>query len=289
MKIYMKVGVYLILNKVNRKVYVGSTVNMGKRLSSHRVALRKNEHNNTDLQNDYNVYGEDSFTMDGLEYCLECDMEERETYWVHFYNALDSTCGYNKMEPDRSYITIPGTHSYKTPITVINIHTDNIKEYDSITECRRCLGYKEKMIRRVLKYWDKRISDDKKLGNENKLTVTKTYKGYIFIYSDQYDSKFNYVEFERKRRDRSDKGVYRVDEPKRQRIKPGIDWNNRSFGRKEIVAINVEYNNEITFNSLASMCRELDLKTNKVSEVLSGKRSSYKGYNFRYTGKTDKE
>lgn len=47
-------GVYIILNLDNKKVYIGSTRNIKRRLIEHEISLRGNKHNNTEMQLDYN-------------------------------------------------------------------------------------------------------------------------------------------------------------------------------------------------------------------------------------------
>ena len=42
----MKSGIYIIRNTVNGKIYIGSAVNLEKRLYEHFWALRKNKHIN---------------------------------------------------------------------------------------------------------------------------------------------------------------------------------------------------------------------------------------------------
>lgn len=47
-------GVYIILNLDNKKVYIGSTRNIERRLVEHEIKLRKNNHQNAAMQLDYN-------------------------------------------------------------------------------------------------------------------------------------------------------------------------------------------------------------------------------------------
>ena len=61
-------GVYQILNKINGKCYVGSSVNVEKRLRGHFDRLRKGKHT-SHLQNAFNKYGEDAFETHVLKKC----------------------------------------------------------------------------------------------------------------------------------------------------------------------------------------------------------------------------
>lgn len=56
-------GVYLILNTSTRHGYVGSAENIYGRVSSHRAALIRNDHSNSNLQNDFNIYGRNGYSI----------------------------------------------------------------------------------------------------------------------------------------------------------------------------------------------------------------------------------
>lgn len=54
-------GVYAIRHVSSGKFYVGSAVNLCRRLNSHQAHLRKNTHANKNLQNAWNKHGRDAF------------------------------------------------------------------------------------------------------------------------------------------------------------------------------------------------------------------------------------
>lgn len=64
-------GIYQIRNKVNGKVYIGSSVRVEQRISTHKRHLLLNKHSNQKLQLAYNKYGIDNFEYSVLEYI--CD------------------------------------------------------------------------------------------------------------------------------------------------------------------------------------------------------------------------
>ena len=64
-------GIYCIENKINGKKYYGSSMNIDKRIHSHRTGLSKGHHINIHLQRAYNLYGADQF-----KYCIVEDMGE---------------------------------------------------------------------------------------------------------------------------------------------------------------------------------------------------------------------
>jgi len=87
-------GVYQIVNKVNSKRYIGSSIRIKNRLREHKNALVKNIHPNRKLQNAWNKYGEEKFVFEQLEIVSNVDVIlKREQYWIDKYKASDT--GYN--------------------------------------------------------------------------------------------------------------------------------------------------------------------------------------------------
>lgn len=67
-------GIYMILNRLNGKRYVGSAVNLKKRRVDHFRALRKGMHHNTYFQRAFKKCGEDVFGWEVLEYIWDLEM-----------------------------------------------------------------------------------------------------------------------------------------------------------------------------------------------------------------------
>ena len=62
-----KAGVYTITNIINGRKYVGETSNFTNRKRNHLSNLRNNKHNNYQLQDDFNVFGESAFYFDFIQ------------------------------------------------------------------------------------------------------------------------------------------------------------------------------------------------------------------------------
>lgn len=62
-------GVYEIVNVINGNRYVGSSIRITSRLSTHKCQLRQNKSHNQHLQSAYNKYGVESFVFRPLLYC----------------------------------------------------------------------------------------------------------------------------------------------------------------------------------------------------------------------------
>lgn len=93
---FKEMGIYKIKCMKNRKVYIGQSVNMSKRLIEHIRELDKGAHSNRKMQSSYDKYGRDSFYFEILEVVEDRgDLTKREKYWASEFNAFDNEMGFN--------------------------------------------------------------------------------------------------------------------------------------------------------------------------------------------------
>ncbi len=86
--------IYIIRNTVNEKVYVGqTTVSIKLRFQNHLSATRNGK--GYVIGKAIRKYGEQNFYIELLEECLEEELNEREIYWISFFNSTDTKFGYN--------------------------------------------------------------------------------------------------------------------------------------------------------------------------------------------------
>lgn len=88
--------VYSITNIENGKKYIGSTVNYEKRHRAHLNGLRGSYHDNRLLQQDFDIYGEDSFVFEII--CKTDSEEERfriEANLIQQFRTFEFDNGYN--------------------------------------------------------------------------------------------------------------------------------------------------------------------------------------------------
>jgi len=90
-----KAGVYCIRNVVNGKIYIGSSVNVKRRLQAHRYTLRVNKHKNAHLQSAWIFYGKDCFDFVALEYVGEQKLLATEQKWMNLLDSCNPANGYN--------------------------------------------------------------------------------------------------------------------------------------------------------------------------------------------------
>lgn len=86
--------IYKITNTSNGKVYIGKSVNPAQRWKRHVYLANKGFHKH--LYAAIRKYGEESFEMLVIEKCADDLANEREKYWIQFYDSINREKGYNK-------------------------------------------------------------------------------------------------------------------------------------------------------------------------------------------------
>jgi group I intron endonuclease len=81
-------GIYVITAIDHNKVYIGSAVNIDKRLMDHKSSLIRNKHPNKPLQNFYNKYRGGSLKYNLLYECPKEKLIESEQFFINLYDGM---------------------------------------------------------------------------------------------------------------------------------------------------------------------------------------------------------
>lgn len=82
----MKTGIYVIRNRHDGNVYVGSSAtNIEDRWRRHKSDLRRGKHKNRYLQNAWTKHGEESFAFEIIMECEPEDCLSAEQVWVNVF------------------------------------------------------------------------------------------------------------------------------------------------------------------------------------------------------------
>lgn len=94
MEIYMSF-IYKITNQINGKSYIGKTnlPSIQERFKEHIQDSKRTRMEKRPLYPAMNKYGCENFKIEQIEECSPDEVEEREKYWIEYYNT--HKCGYN--------------------------------------------------------------------------------------------------------------------------------------------------------------------------------------------------
>ncbi len=111
------IGIYKITKKENGKAYIGQSNNIERRFQEH---CQKGEASRIPLDIAIKKYGKDAFNFEIIEECPIEKLNEREAYWIKYYNTIET--GYNCSEGgDQQSVGINNGRSKLTEDDVINI------------------------------------------------------------------------------------------------------------------------------------------------------------------------
>lgn len=126
------IGIYKIENKINHKIYIGQSIDIQKRWSCH-LALYHNSASKLHLA--MKEDGVENFFLTILEECSREELDEKERYWISFYNSVQE--GYNNTEG--------GTKSFRNitqekKIFQYDLEGKFIQEFNSMQEAAKAVG-----------------------------------------------------------------------------------------------------------------------------------------------------
>jgi predicted GIY-YIG superfamily endonuclease len=157
--------VYVIINMINNKFYIGSAKRFNKRIVKHKTELRNNKHHNNYLQNAVNKYGVENFKVFILE--VTNDYLSQEDYYIKKYKARE--LGYNLGLVETSI------EINSKPVIQLDLNGNFINEFSSVSKACEFLG-----------------TDN--TTNISSVCVGKalSYKNYIWVHKSDYLINKNY-------------------------------------------------------------------------------------------------
>lgn len=100
----MSIGIYKYQNKINGKIYIGQSKNIENRKAAHTTRTFNNSNWNTEynsiIHQAIRKYGIDNFDFEIIEECLISKLDEKEIYWIDYYNSYYN--GYNITKGGKS-------------------------------------------------------------------------------------------------------------------------------------------------------------------------------------------
>lgn len=262
-------GIYKIVNLVNSKIYVGSSINLKSRKYAHFNTLLKNRHDNNYLQNAYNKYGKENFKWEVIEYIdkLEDKKElkkillDKEQYWINSLKVCNKNIGYNLAPVAGNCLGI--VPSEETRRKMSESQKRRHLENPHLEETKNKIGKAHK---------------GKKVSQETKDKLSKAHKG------NKYSLGRIPTEENRKNMSVAQKGKKRSQESI-QRRKDTMSKKTREEmlkiqGKVSKKVINVT-TKEI-FNSISEAARTYNVSISNISKVCRKREGSIKNCIWRY-------
>lgn len=185
-------GIYSIKNLFNNKQYIGSSLDLNRRIKKHLNDLRKKKHDNEYLQRSFNKYGESQFEIYIIEQCEESELTELENTWMKHYKSTNRKYGFNLAEDPRhpGRLCKEAREKISKAKSGKNHHfwgkelskEHKIKVSDSLIGNKRALGMKhseetlQKMSDKAKKKWQSMSDKEREEFKENRAKALRLVK-----------------------------------------------------------------------------------------------------------------
>ena len=162
--------IYKITNNLNQKIYIGKTLStIEKRWREHCHDCYNERCGNRPLYAAMRKYGIENFIIETVEECSDEVLNEREIFWIEYYNSFKNGYNATKGGDGRSYL------DYDVVVTTYN-------ELKSLTETAKRLEISSKQVQIILKARGIKIYTSQEVNRvKNGISIN------------QYDLEGNYI------------------------------------------------------------------------------------------------
>ena len=126
----MSCGIYKITNLINNKVYIGQSIDIEQRWYNHLHRHQRSK--DLPLYRAFKKYGITNFAFNIIEECNVQNLDEREKYWIQYYDSYNN--GYNMTTGGQGTHNIEIKLSAKDIKNIINLLQDDKLSQGEIAE-----------------------------------------------------------------------------------------------------------------------------------------------------------
>lgn len=221
------------------------------RWKQHQNKLNKNNHPNVYLQSAWNKYGESDFDFSILEHCEFDMLDEKENYWIEFYNTLDRTKGFNLKSGGQNGGSQYSDESRKK---MSETQKELFKNPDEI----------ERLRQQSLKVWSDEAYKQSRSGENHPL--------FGRHHSDETKKKISEANKGKRKPPRSKEHCEAI-----SKSHLGKTPHNKNTTPVRCIELNLEFKDAITAG------KELNINSpNHVIDVCNSKRKTCGGYHFEF-------
>jgi group I intron endonuclease len=149
-----KIGIYKIQSKIHpERIYIGSSVNIHKRLNEHKRKLFLNKHDSPKLQDHFNKYFWQDLDCSIIEECQKEILVQREQYYIDVLNPWFNIC---KVAGNCLYKK--HTEETKRKLKIARNKRSGVKGWHHSEETKKKWSEKRKGIKQSKETIEKRVS-----------------------------------------------------------------------------------------------------------------------------------
>ena len=178
-------GVYMLINSISGKIYIGKSVNIYQRMNHHKNSIKRS--GNGHFQNAIKKYGWDNFTFQVLEIFENFDKRNdnisllnKEAYYIKLYESTNPKIGYNICEYSSDTTGIPRKKISEETRMRMKIARAGLPGTPHTEETKRKIGFSRKGYRHT-EETKKKMSDSRKgfqPSEETKRKMGDSRKGF---------------------------------------------------------------------------------------------------------------
>lgn len=165
--------IYKATNLVNDKIYIGQTINtLEYRKNQHFREAKSKRRHTVYFHNALNKYGYDNFVFEQIDTAKsQEELDEKERYWIRYYNSNNKTYGYNldsggqsggkKSEETKKKIGETTKIKWENPETAEKMRQGLLKGAETMKKNKKVFPFKCPVCNKTF-FYQKNVADKKK-------------------------------------------------------------------------------------------------------------------------------
>ena len=142
------IGIYKFQNLITQEVYIGQSINLHERYLTHKRSWCTGT---TKMYESMQQYGWDNFTYEIIEYCPKEKLNEREMFWVQYYDSYKhgfnhNKGGSNKNSIDREKVHFLWDNGFSIPEIIEELNISQTSAYVILNAYPPYMKYQEEKV-----------------------------------------------------------------------------------------------------------------------------------------------
>lgn len=130
-------GIYKVTNLKTKEAYIGQSIDIYQRWIDYRSSTVKTDGGQHEITKDIMSIGLDYFKFEIIEKCEKEKLDEREKYWIEYYDTYNN--GYNRNSGGY-YNKSEVVSDQCVEVFSYNLDGEFVEKFNSISQAKRALG-----------------------------------------------------------------------------------------------------------------------------------------------------